>query len=160
MAFTTSALQATKRQLRKLIRIRLESLSEKEIEDQGNWVQQKVLDSSIYKKSKYVGLYINFTREIPTIRILKDILQPNSGKICFVPRIIEQENSLKLLRVYTMEDLLSFSKNKWNIHEPTLEYEGLPREEAIDSGKLDLLIVPGLAFDESGGRLGRGKGYP
>jgi 5-formyltetrahydrofolate cyclo-ligase len=46
-------------------------------------------------------------------------------------------------------------RNKWGIPEPP---ESMPRIAATP-GDIDLLVVPGLAFDAKGGRLGQGKGY-
>ena len=46
-------------------------------------------------------------------------------------------------------------RNKWGIPEPPL---GIDHRVAVP-GDIDLLVVPGLAFDQAGGRLGQGKGY-
>lgn len=45
----------------------------------------------------------------------------------------------------------------WNIRQPA--EDDTSREEALDGGGLDLIVVPGLGFDCSGKRLGRGKGF-
>ena len=45
---------------------------------------------------------------------------------------------------------------KWNIKQPS---DDDIREEALENGGLDLMLVPGMAFTEDGKRLGRGKGY-
>jgi len=66
-------------------------------------------------------------------------------------------NEIKMLRVKSLEDLKSFSKdNKFKIPEPPIEID---REDAVETGNLDLVITPGLGFDKYGKRLGRGKGY-
>jgi len=58
--------------------------------------------------------------------------------------------------VYSPEDLKSCLPNRWKIREPSAD---TARENPLDTGLLDLIIVPGLAFDKNRGRLGRGKGY-
>ncbi|KAJ3090622.1 5,10-methenyltetrahydrofolate synthetase [Quaeritorhiza haematococci] len=55
-----------------------------------------------------------------------------------------------------MEDLQTLPLNKFKIREPKLDD---PREKALDKDALDLIIMPGLAFDQMGWRLGHGKGY-
>lgn len=54
------------------------------------------------------------------------------------------------LRVYTDEEHLT--KGAFHIDEPT----GTP---FTDYGQIDLAVIPGVAFDRQGNRLGRGKGY-
>mmetsp|Transcript_14552 Transcript_14552/g.42634 ORF Transcript_14552/g.42634 Transcript_14552/m.42634 type:complete len:154 (-) Transcript_14552:28-489(-) len=46
-------------------------------------------------------------------------------------------------------------RNKWGIPEPPPEID----HEVAQPGDIDLIVVPGLAFDGCGGRLGQGKGY-
>lgn len=52
-------------------------------------------------------------------------------------------------------------KDKWQIPDPPLTTSpvGKSRDEAITSLDLDLVLLPGVAFDPMGGRLGHGKGY-
>eukprot|EP00397_Hematodinium_sp_SG-2012_P067835 GEMP01106937.1.p1 GENE.GEMP01106937.1~~GEMP01106937.1.p1 ORF type:complete len:139 (+),score=20.56 GEMP01106937.1:251-667(+) len=62
-------------------------------------------------------------------------------------------NVSTLYRVLSVEDVCSFELSNWRIPEPPTD-----REEALADG-LDLLVVPGVAFDRSGRRLGHGRGY-
>ncbi|CEP13330.1 hypothetical protein [Parasitella parasitica] len=58
-----------------------------------------------------------------------------------------------------IEDFRSLPMNKWNIPEPPLDQ---PRADAIDDNYgngLDLILVPGVAFDKAKNRIGHGKGY-
>ena len=48
----------------------------------------------------------------------------------------------------------SWPRNKWNIPEPPVSTSNIAKP-----GEIDLLLVPGLAFDAHGHRLGQGKGY-
>jgi len=57
-----------------------------------------------------------------------------------------------------LEDLSELAAGTLGIPEPRHELRSLP-ERRIAPGELDLVMVPGLAFDRRGGRVGHGKGY-
>nr|CAD7432169.1 unnamed protein product [Timema monikensis] len=92
--------------------------------------------------------------EVRTSDILEDIFR--TGKICFIPRYATDSTHMDMLRVNTLQELESLPLTNWNIRQPLDSDE---RENALNSGGLDLIVVPGLAFSRQGARLGRGKGY-
>jgi 5-formyltetrahydrofolate cyclo-ligase len=76
-----------------------------------------------------------------------------------------------MLRIYTPQDLASVPAGTWGIREPDWEWEKGHRASALDppshptgstpaaSGLLDLILVPGVGFDNTLARIGHGKGY-
>ncbi|XP_021107848.1 5-formyltetrahydrofolate cyclo-ligase isoform X3 [Heterocephalus glaber] len=110
--------------------------------------------------------------EIETEEIIKDIFQ--QGKTCFIPRYQFQSNHMDMVKLASPDEISSLPKTSWNIHQPG---EDDVREEALstvslgkvkedwalgccpNSGGLDLILMPGLGFDNHGNRLGRGRGY-
>ncbi|MEO6053491.1 MAG: 5-formyltetrahydrofolate cyclo-ligase, partial [Chthoniobacterales bacterium] len=72
----------------------------------------------------------------------------SSATYCF-PQVLE--NGLRFHSVDSVEFLVV---GKWGIHSPN---EAL--HPVIDPANISLVLVPGLAFDESGGRMGRGKAF-
>ncbi|XP_028754353.1 5-formyltetrahydrofolate cyclo-ligase, mitochondrial isoform X3 [Neltuma alba] len=89
----------------------------------------------------------------------------NSTSICayikkklYVPRVEDRNSNMRMLRISTVDDLVL---NSMNILEPTLvDHNGNPREDVMQAtDPIDLIILPGLAFDRSGRRLGRSGGY-
>lgn len=67
---------------------------------------------------------------------------------------------MEMLRIYDVEDLGALPSGMWGIREPEQARSGSQglRENALDVG-LDLILMPGVAFDRSFSRLGYGKGY-
>jgi 5-formyltetrahydrofolate cyclo-ligase len=150
-----------KNELRKSIGHQLKSLASSQRDRQGNYLTKKLLKTEVYRKSKRISLYVDLPSEVPTLPIIQDIFS-NPEKSCFLPKISES-GDMKMLRIYSMDDYTSLplvQHAKFALREPTLEYKGRPREEVFLNGvMLDLMIVPGVAFDSRGGRLGRGKGF-
>jgi len=86
----------------------------------------------------------------PDTRLIIDRIQSVYPKIAIVvPRVNEKT---KELENFLLEDLHQLTVNKWGIPEPT-------RGTAVDSEKIDMVLVPLLIFDKQGHRVGYGKGY-
>ncbi|KAL6055551.1 hypothetical protein STEG23_020533, partial [Scotinomys teguina] len=113
-----------------------------------------VIAHSQYQNSKRISIFLSMQDEIDTEEIIKDIFK--QGKICFIPRYRFQSSHMDMVRLASPEEITSLPKTSWNIHQPG---EGDVREEALSTGGLDLIFLPGLGFDKDGNRLGRGKGY-
>uniref|UniRef100_A0A2K5LTR7 5-formyltetrahydrofolate cyclo-ligase n=1 Tax=Cercocebus atys TaxID=9531 RepID=A0A2K5LTR7_CERAT len=116
--------------------------------------QTSVIAHSEYQKSKRISIFLSMQDEIETEEIIKDIFQ--RGKVCFIPRYQFQSNHMDMVRLESPEEISLLPKTSWNIPQPG---EGDVREEALSTGGLDLIFMPGLGFDKHGNRLGRGKGY-
>lgn len=97
--------------------------------------------------------------EVDTTSLVSEVL--SRGKTLFVPKIVSKEGYMEFLKVYNMEDLNTFPKGIWEIKEPGLQWRGKTRQNALDKDceNLDMILVPGVAFDHSLSRLGHGKGY-
>ncbi|KAJ7311077.1 hypothetical protein JRQ81_006675 [Phrynocephalus forsythii] len=93
--------------------------------------------------------------EVQTVEIIKDIFR--QGKECFVPRYKPESNHMDMVKLASYEEIASLPVTSWNIQQPT---EKDTREEALSVAEgLDLILMPGLGFDKTGNRLGRGKGF-
>lgn len=101
----------------------------------------------LWQAAQHVGLYSALPDE-PNLRPLID--EVAGTKHLYLPRVLDDE---------TM-DFFAFSgwqtleqSGSFGIYEPRL------KEGAVHPRTLDLLIIPALAYDQAGYRLGRGKGY-
>jgi 5-formyltetrahydrofolate cyclo-ligase len=105
-----------------------------------------------YAKSKTVMFYIDVRAEVRTRHSLPAALA--SGKTIVVPWC-NDKGELELFRLADMNEL---SVGMYKILEPKPELRGLP-EKQCRAEELDVVMVPGVAFDRRGGRMGHGKGY-
>ncbi|XP_023331821.1 5-formyltetrahydrofolate cyclo-ligase [Eurytemora carolleeae] len=92
--------------------------------------------------------------EISTTAILQHSLR--SGKKCFIPQYFKGGSRMKMVELKDWEDYLALPLTSWNIRQPA---DVDIRPDAGQTGGLDLVLVPGLAFSSQGDRCGRGKGY-
>lgn len=174
-------IQEQKRTLRKTVRARLKALDRNTIQQQSLQVWDRLFALPQYKAAKSVGLFLSMPHgEIDTDPALLHAIQHN--KTVYVPQVgsnFEQPN-MELRKVVLAKDeeeeqgsktasdsnnsenkntAVLFHKhwprNKWNIPEPPEDMPYVPAKP----GDIDVLIVPGLAFDRNGDRLGQGKGY-
>lgn len=79
------------------------------------------------------------------------------SKRVFLPRVVSKKEKLMvMLECESMEELQSWTPNSWNIREPPLEDGRLqtPRDAHVD-----VVIVPGVAFEVGGSRCGQGMGF-
>ncbi|XP_066504009.1 5,10-methenyltetrahydrofolate synthetase (5-formyltetrahydrofolate cyclo-ligase) isoform X2 [Hoplias malabaricus] len=150
-----AALRAAKQALRREIKKRVAGLSEEEKVRQSQVVSQKLFEHQQYKSSERVAVFLSMSDEVHTEAIVQHMF--NSGKVCFIPKYLTNSNRMDMLRLRSMEDLSSLPLTQWNIRQPG--DNDTEREEALDTGGLDLILMPGLGFDKSGNRLGRGKGF-
>ncbi|XP_025203962.1 5-formyltetrahydrofolate cyclo-ligase [Melanaphis sacchari] len=141
-----------KTNLRSDLKKKLSLMTAREITEQSKIITNKLLSHSVYKKSNRVSIYLSMDSEVQTYSIVKDIFI--SGKICFIPKYNKSE--MFMVKIKSIDELNSLPKTKWNISQPA---DDDLREDALTTGGLDLIIVPGLGFTTDGKRLGRGKGY-
>ena len=109
-------------------------------------IYQKVIERPEWKKAETVCLYFSLVREVDTKPLLAAAL--TMEKTVVFPRV--EKNILALHRIRSVKD---FTRGTFQILEPM---KSIP---VIDPASVDLFIVPGVAFDPNGNRLGRGKGF-
>ncbi|KAF7241458.1 5-formyltetrahydrofolate cyclo-ligase [Varanus komodoensis] len=110
---------------------------------------------SQFLASQRIAVFLSMPDEVQTDEIIKDIFQ--QGKECFIPRYKPGGNHMDMVKLASYEEIACLPLTPWNIHQPA---ENDVREEALSAPEgLDLILMPGLGFDKTGNRLGRGKGY-
>jgi 5-formyltetrahydrofolate cyclo-ligase len=96
-------------------------------------------------------------REVDLSAVVESTL--SARKALFVPRVNDKSSNMSMLRITSLDGLQQVPQ--FGIVEPTdTDEHGKPREDVIrDKALPDAVLLPGLGFDRSGGRLGRGGGY-
>ena len=104
-----------------------------------------------YGPAKTVLFYLDVRSEVRTRHELPNAL--GSGKKIVVPYCVDGE-----LELFHLENMDELSIGMYRILEPKPELRPVDAKKvAIE--ELDLIMVPGVAFDRRGGRTGHGKGY-
>ncbi|KAK3223188.1 hypothetical protein Dsin_010213 [Dipteronia sinensis] len=156
-----------KRSLRSKVRKDLKNMDPVQRIQEDNAIQNIVLESPWFKDSKSLCAYISCAtlREVDTSRVVSEILsnQDNEGnaqirKKLYVPRVEDRNSNMRMLKISSVDDLIT---NSMNILEPALvDSNGNECDDVMQASEpVDLVILPGLAFDRSGRRLGRSGGY-
>jgi 5-formyltetrahydrofolate cyclo-ligase len=114
-----------------------------EIAKRSKTIQEFVIKSKEFEPAKVVGTYYALGSEVTTELIIKraKIL----GKKIALPRVEEDK-----ITFYKLSSMKSLIRSRFGILEPS------PYEQMSD---IDILIVPGIAFDKKGNRLGYGMGF-
>ncbi|XP_057519795.1 5-formyltetrahydrofolate cyclo-ligase, mitochondrial-like isoform X2 [Amaranthus tricolor] len=156
-----------KRMIRSKVRKSLKEMdpSQRTLEDDA--IQHLVLDAPWFKSTRRLCAYISChaLREVDTSKVLAQILQSSDkdkpgleGKTLYVPRVEDKNSHMRMLNISSLDDLIA---NSMDILEPApVDSTGNPREDVMQASEaVDLFLLPGLAFDKTGRRLGRGGGY-
>lgn len=111
---------------------------------------QKLKQDSVYRTSRAVMFYVPLAAEVNTTRLLEEAL--SKGQTVVVPFVSQANQALMAVQIGDPDrDLIP---GTYGIKEPRKELV-----KPFEVSQLDLIFVPGLAFDQKGHRLGRGKGY-
>lgn len=139
-----------KEEIRKKILKKRLSLSPKYIRDKSRKVFLNLAKTVEYVNSQNIMFYVATRSEVQTEEMIKVSIK--MGKNVFVPIILSECLNLAPSKIFKFDTELE--KGKKGIFEPKKEYYRLFPPENID-----LIVVPGVAFDSDGNRIGRGFGY-
>jgi 5-formyltetrahydrofolate cyclo-ligase len=106
-----------------------------------------------YAAARTVMWYVDAGSEVRTRHLLPEALL--GGKRIVVPYCIVETNQLEL---FLLEDMAELAEGAHKILEPRDDLRPLAGKR-VTPEELDLVMVPGVAFDPNGGRMGQGKGY-
>jgi len=111
---------------------------------------RRLINQSIFVFSKHVFSYVSMGSEVDTRGIVKAAL--DRGKVISIPLTKWSNGRLVPTRIYSLNEV---GVDESGIPAPVVR---MP-DRYIDPGEIDLTLVPGVAFDVEGNRLGYGAGF-
>ena len=134
-----------KKELRRTIRERKRAMTEEEIVSRSEALGRLFAQSDAYKAAKTIYGYLPYNQEVRTVPMLEQALK--DGKRVAVPKVYGDE-----MKFLYLDDLTKVSKGYAGIPEPIADGPVADDETA-------LVLMPGLAFDPQGHRIGYGGGF-
>lgn len=131
-----------KKELRKQIKALKKQHTTEQLDAQSKAVMAKVEAHPDFIKANIVMLYYSLPDEVQTADF---IAKWRSKKQIILPTVVGDD-----IVPVKLDDSTTFAKGDFDIQEPQSEPY---------TGDYELIIVPGVAFDKNGNRLGRGRGY-
>lgn len=129
---------------------RMNALSPEQIEEKYSIIEKKLFEFANFLESQQVFLYPPGSKEIPTENIIRKAME--IGKNVILPVFTDVKNTFLLYKISHFDkDLVP---NAYEMLEPNQER---CKKTALDD--VDIAIIPGLAFDDKGGRMGFGNNY-
>lgn len=141
-------MRKSKAQIRKEVSEKLNNQAREEVLKRSEIIRKKLFSLPEFKKSKFVMLYASKDDEVNTGKMVGEALK--MGKRVALPRCTSLKGIVPKEIRNTHTDL---EKGIYGIHQPR------KGQKNIDLEKINLVVVPGVAFDRKNRRLGRGKGY-
>ena len=143
-------IQEAKQVLRTKVEKSIGELASDERENKINVIHERLFDFANFLEARIVLLYVNATNEVPSMHIIEETI--NIGKIVVLPAFDVQKNAVKLMKIDNpSRDLIMGPRQ---ILEPNPQ-----RCRKVPLECIDIAVIPGVALDEKGGRLGAGDGY-
>lgn len=136
----------TKQRIRNTILMKLFAQKEENRNKKSACIKNKLFRSRVFKKAKTVMFYMSFGGEVDTVEMIRD--SQKIGKTVVVPVCTGNRR----MSPCVLKEKGALLRGPYGIREPALK-------KPVNLKSVDLVIVPGLAFDKKGARLGRGKGY-
>lgn len=133
-----------KSELRKTIRERKRQFTQKQLDELSLSVITKLKEHKLFKSAKRVFLYYSLPDEVNTHELIRNL----ADKKIVLPKVIDDRNMI----LCEYNSPLDMTIGAFNIMEPTGNI-------FTDYDNIDIAIIPGMAFDKDGNRMGRGKGY-
>ena len=139
-----------KKKIRKEILEKLHNIDKEEKKKRVGMLKQKLFLLTEYKKAKCIMFYVSKHYEIDTHEMIDESI--TAGKKVVVPITIKEEKTLKLSELRDRQKELI--RAHYGIHQP-----GEKHIKPVPLDEVDLMVIPGIAFDRCGHRLGHGGGY-
>jgi 5-formyltetrahydrofolate cyclo-ligase len=141
----------TKSEVRNYIKNKRNNLTVSLRNEYSNKIHDRLCASDNFKECNLLFAYVSFGSEVNTLAIIDKAFQMN--KNVYIPKV--EDNDMNFYEINSFEGLI---RSKFGILEPDSE-KHQKFVSSLSSNSKKLMLLPGLAFDKSGNRIGYGAGY-
>lgn len=134
-----------KKELRRQIREKKRAMTQEEIISRSTRLGELLRSSQVYKDAETIYFYLPYNQEVRTVPMLEQAIR--DGKKVAVPKVYGDD-----MKFLYLEDLSRIGKGYAGIPEPI-------DDEPVAEDPRALVLMPGLAFDPEGHRIGYGGGF-
>jgi 5-formyltetrahydrofolate cyclo-ligase len=133
-----------------LVAERLKNLTKEELNAKYAKIEQRLFEFANFMEAHLAFLYTPVSNEIPTEKIIKKALQIEKG--IALPVFTDAKNAINIYKIGNYgKDLI---RNANDILEPDID-----RCKKVSLDEINIAVIPGLAFDDKGGRVGFGNNF-
>ena len=139
---------AEKRRLRALLRQRRRALSARDVEENSQRITARLCAQAMFHQARQVLLYSPDENEVETEGLWRAAYR--RGIAVYYPRVTTDKREVEFVGRHDNETLIP---GVFDILVPAGE------DLLTSAARTDLVLIPGVGFDQAGHRLGRGRGY-
>jgi 5-formyltetrahydrofolate cyclo-ligase len=150
LATNSTSIAQAKNAIRQDIIQKRKELGDLEKNEKSLAISKRLFGIDEFKKSKVVFCFLSTFFEVQTEKIIRESLR--LGKQVLVPLLDPEGENLQASRIPSMD--IDFIIGKYGIKQPTLKLIDI-----VAFSNIDFVVVPGLAFDNIGNRIGYGAGF-
>ncbi|MTV48954.1 5-formyltetrahydrofolate cyclo-ligase [Heliobacillus mobilis] len=140
--------QAWKQKIRQSVLALRSRQTHQEVAEKSSTIVKNLLSHTAYNRAKMIMTYVDFRQEVETKSLIQQALLNAKG--IAVPVTQKEERRLIPAAIFNYPDDLQ--PGTWGILEPR-------QVQAVPAQEIDLIVIPGVAFDLRGNRLGYGAGF-
>ena len=143
-------IQEKKHEIRTEITKLLTDMSDDVRNEKTQAIEDRLFEFANFLESNITLLYMNTENEVATRNIIKRAIEYN--KIVVLPVFDMEKHRMDLMKIENLETQLK--QGPRGVHEPNTA-----KSKKVPIDCIDIAIVPGIAFDEKGARIGTGMGF-
>ena len=136
--------------IRKNIKERIRSYSELEKSKKSDIIKDRLFEEEEFRRAEVIMFYVSLKDEVSTLSMIDEAIE--TGKRVCVPVILKEDK--RLIAGEIKDRRRDLESQHFGIYQPR---PGHVKEVPLED--IDLVVVPGIAFDKDNVRLGRGHGY-
>lgn len=138
--------EMTKKALRQATLRKMKMLQTEQKKAADRWLFEQLIQHPKYQQAKQLGLVLSMSHEVATDAIIRHAI--NEGKTVYVPTTDYEKKVMVFQQFTTFDQLATDDKGIRYI-----------QDDSPVQNDLDLVIVPGVVFNQDGYRIGYGGGY-